>query len=177
MHPCTVPDSVSSHPRRAGIGIFIINMQAQPPQQIYIKAAMSDSTSVLMAEAAALALAATVTHHFHLQHTNFLSDCQELVSFLTDSDGANPPDWRIKPFTQLFINNTYQRSTGIFKIRRTLNQTADTLARQAIIDSEFHTLQFTSSCSNNAHVIHCPLMAAIRSVAINSVTLLSARCC
>jgi len=164
-------------PRRAGIGVFIINMQVQPPQHIYIKATMLESTSVLMAEAAALALAATVTPHLHLKHTYFLSDCQELVSFLTDSDGAHPPNWRIKPFTQLFINNTYQRSTGIFKIRRTLNQTADTLARQATIDSEFHTLQFTSSRSNNAHVLQCPLMAAIRSVAINSVTLLSARCC
>jgi hypothetical protein len=35
--------------------IFIINTQVQPTQNIYIKAAMLDSVSVLMAEAAALA--------------------------------------------------------------------------------------------------------------------------
>lgn len=68
----TLPDPVSSLPRRARIGIFIINMQVHPPQQVYIKAAMSDSTSLLMAEAAALALAAIVTERLHLQHTNFL---------------------------------------------------------------------------------------------------------
>jgi putative N-acetylmannosamine-6-phosphate epimerase len=49
-----------SIPRNAGIGVFIINTQVQPPQQVYIKATMKDFTSVLMAEAAALALATTV---------------------------------------------------------------------------------------------------------------------
>jgi hypothetical protein len=47
-------------------------MQVHPPQRVYIKAAMSDSTSLLMAQAAALALAAIVTERLHLQHTNFL---------------------------------------------------------------------------------------------------------
>ena len=104
--------------RRAGIGVFIINMQVQPPQHIYIKATMLESTSVLMAEAAALALAATVTERLHLQHTNFLTDNQELVLFLNASDHSNPPDWRIKHFTQLFIDFTEQSSTRIFKIQR-----------------------------------------------------------
>ena len=126
--------------RRAGIGVFIVNTQVHPPQRIYIKAKMSDSTSVFMAEAAALALAASVTQRLNLQHTNFLSDNQELVLFLNASDHSNPPDWRrIKHFTQLLINNTKQRSTGIFKVRPNLNQTADTLARQAVLDSVLHS--------------------------------------
>jgi hypothetical protein len=38
---------------------------------------MTDSTSVLMAEAAAMALGAAVTDQLQLHHTNFLSDSQE----------------------------------------------------------------------------------------------------
>ena len=153
-----------------------MNMQVQPPQHIYIKATMLESTSVLMAEAAALALAATVTERLHLQHTNFLTDNQELVLFLNASDHSNPPDWRIKHFTQLFVNYTKQRTTEIFKISRNLNQTADTLARQAVLDSESTTLNLSSTCSNSAHVSQCPLIAALQSVAINSVTILTATC-
>ena len=77
-------------------------MQVRPPQHIYIKAAMLDLSSVLMAEAAALALAATVTEQLNLQHTTFLSDNQELVLFLNASDCSNPLDWRIKHLTQTF---------------------------------------------------------------------------
>jgi hypothetical protein len=40
--------------------IFIFNFQVQPSQSIYIKARLSTSFSVLMAEAASLALAATI---------------------------------------------------------------------------------------------------------------------
>jgi hypothetical protein len=70
----TMPDQVQSTPRKAGIGIFIINTQVQLVQHIYIKAAMIDSVSVLMAEVAALALAAVITDRLQLHHTNFLSD-------------------------------------------------------------------------------------------------------
>jgi hypothetical protein len=54
----TSPDLPSNLSRDAGIGIFIVNNQVQPVQTIYIKAAMKQTSSVLMAEAAALALAA-----------------------------------------------------------------------------------------------------------------------
>lgn len=114
----TMPDQASFIPRKAGIGIFIINTQVQPPQNIYIKAAMQDSASVLMAEAAALALAAAVTARLQIQHTNFLTDNQELVHFLNSSDHSNPPDWRIKHLTQLFINFSQNRDTTTFKIKK-----------------------------------------------------------
>jgi hypothetical protein len=61
----TEPDQGSLLPRKA-LGIFIINTQVQPHQNIYIKAALQHSTSVLMAEAAALALAAAVTAHLQI---------------------------------------------------------------------------------------------------------------
>jgi hypothetical protein len=104
------------HPLR--LGVFIINTQVHPPQNIYIKAAMKDSTSVIMAEAAVLALAAAVTAQLEMYHTNFLSDNQELVSFINSRDQSNPPDWRIKHLIQLFINYTHQRHTRTIKIGR-----------------------------------------------------------
>jgi len=60
----TMPDQVSLLPIKAGIGVYI-NTQVRP-QNIYVTAAMQDSTSVLKAEAAALALAAAVTDRLHL---------------------------------------------------------------------------------------------------------------
>jgi hypothetical protein len=102
----TMPNQVPSTPRKAGIGIFIINTQVQPTQNIYIKAAMLDLVSVLMAEAVALALAAVITNQLQLHHTNFLSDNQDLVEFFNSSNYSNPPDWRIKHLTQLFVNHT-----------------------------------------------------------------------
>ena len=39
----TVPDQVSLLPRKAEIGVFIVNTQIQPPQNIHIKVALQHS--------------------------------------------------------------------------------------------------------------------------------------
>jgi len=131
----------------------------------------------LMAEAAALALAAIITERPNLHQINFLSDNQQLVHFLNASDQANPPDWRIKYFTQLFSNYTSQRDTRIFKIQRPQNQTADILARQALLQTHPPSLSLACNCSYSAHVSQCPIEDTLRSVALNSVRLLIASCC
>jgi len=124
-HMTALPDKLMVR-----LDVFIINTQVHPPQNVYIKTAMKDSTLVLMAEAAALALAVTVTDRLQLNHINFLSDSQQLVQFLNSSDHSNPPDWRIKPFTQII---TQGRSTSIgVKVSRNMNHTADLLARQTL---------------------------------------------
>jgi len=83
--------------RPAGLGVFIVNTQPGASSTIYIKASLRDCSSVLMAEAAALALG--------VHQPFFLSDNQQLVNFFNGKDHANPPHWDIKPFTQSFINN------------------------------------------------------------------------
>jgi len=95
-------DQPVPNPRLAGLGVFILNTQAHPVQSIYIKARFRDSTSVLMAEAASLALAAQVIQRLNITNCNFLSDCEQLVHFLNMADHSDPPDWRIKPFTAAF---------------------------------------------------------------------------
>jgi len=48
-----------------------------------------------MAEAAAMALAAAVSDRLQLQHTNFLTNSQELVNFFNSADQSNPLDWSL----------------------------------------------------------------------------------
>jgi len=73
------PDQSDPQPRMAGLGIFILNPQAQHVQTIYIKSRMVTCTSVLMAEAASLALAVIVIHRLNINGYSFLSDCEQLV--------------------------------------------------------------------------------------------------
>jgi len=71
----TTPDHPSLPSRMAGLGIFFVNTQIQQAQTIYIKAHMSRAQSMIMAEAAALAIAAMVNHSLNFNNTVFLSDC------------------------------------------------------------------------------------------------------
>jgi LPS O-antigen subunit length determinant protein (WzzB/FepE family) len=73
-------------PRKAGLGVFFLNTSPGGSGTIYIKALMQSSTSVLMAEAAALALAAKIALALGIQSPVFLSDNQKLVTFLNGSD-------------------------------------------------------------------------------------------
>jgi len=170
----TAPDHPSLPPRMAGLGIFFVNTQVQPAQMIYIKAQMSGTHSVLMAEAAALALAAVLNDALNFNNTAFLSDCQQLVDFLSLNDHTHPPDWRIKFFTQLFINCSARSHAQIFKISRNLNSTADSLARQAL-STTGSTLE--PACSYLHHHHQCPLSVALTSVNMQAVNILSASCC
>jgi len=125
------PDNQNTNTNSAGRGIFILNFQVQPLQTIYVKAQLHNCHSLLMGEAAALALGATIVKALQIQSYNFLSDSQQLVHFLHQEQQQNPPQWRIKPFTQVFSNIAASLQTQLFKINRSQNTTADTLAKQA----------------------------------------------
>jgi hypothetical protein len=81
-------------------------------EAIYIKARLHNCSSVIMAEAAALALGSAICFFLNLTGVNFLSDSQQLVHFFNNSDLANPPDWRNKYFTQSFVNFTSGRCSS-----------------------------------------------------------------
>jgi ribonuclease HI len=111
------------------LGIFIVNTDNNPPFSVFIKAFMQDSTSVLMAESAALALAFSLCRKMNLEHTQFYTDSQILTDCINGLDPSNPPDWRIKPFTQL-IQASFIAYYSVAKIPRTENKMADSLARK-----------------------------------------------
>lgn len=173
----TSPHQPSIHLRQAGLGILLVNTEVQPTQTVYIKAILADCSSVLMAEAAAIALAVQIIQSMNLTNISFLSDCQQLVHFLNTADHSNPPDWRIKHFTQLFTNHSRCRGFKIFKIDRRLNTTADAQSRQALshLVSQEHHLE--TSCSYEHHDHKCSLLQALQNVSLTNVLLLSARCC
>lgn len=170
----TTPDHPTLTPRKAGLGILFVNTQVQPAQTIYIKAQMSAAHSVIMAEAAALALAAMINDALDFNNTAFLSDCPLFVDFLNQNDQTHCPDWRIKSFTQLFTNSLSHRQAKVIKIKRNLNTTADSLARQASFASGSI---LPPVCSSEQHIHQCPLLLALNSVILQDVTILLASCC
>lgn len=173
----TTPDQPNLHPRKAGLGVFILNLQEQHPQALYITATLHACTSVIMVEAAGLALASVITTNLNLAGVNFLSDSEQLVSFLNQQEHSNPPDWQIKPLMQIFINNATARASKIYKIHRTLNNTADSLAWQALqaATQANHMIQFSWSDEN--HVPQCHWLQALQHVGLTDVTISAARCC
>ena len=135
---------------------------------------MVTCTSVLMAKAASLALAAIVIHRLNINGCSFLSDCEQLVQFLNKADCSTPPDWRIKPFTQTFLNHARTMSSQVFKISRNHNTKTNVLASQALNSQASHLEKL---CSFEHCFSQCFVVQALQSVDLNDVTILAPRCC
>jgi hypothetical protein len=133
---------------------------------------MRNTTSVLMAEAAAMTLAAKAPL-LQLQGINFLTDNQHLVTF-DSANHSTPPDWTIKWLTQQFINYTSQSSCHVYKISRDSNITAHMLASHASSDNTSSSQDVVVSCSRLEHVTMCPLGVALSSVQWEYFSLLAA---
>jgi ribonuclease HI len=173
----TLPDNHTSGTRQAGLKVFIINTDENPPTSIFIKALLQESSSVLMAESTTLALATNVLNQIQCRRYTIFSDNQHLVHFLNKSNLSNPPDLRIKPYSQSAANLLANYNTQVRRIKRTQNQMADSLARQAFQAITSNQIQYDFSCSNPSHANDCPLLRAINSVTITFVNVLSALCC
>jgi len=171
----TLPDMLVSDPRKAGLGIFVIDPRNQA--RFFIKAKISNITSVLMVEAAGLALAASIISLLQTNDISFLTDNQQLVNFFNGQDLNSPPLWEIKPFTQRFLNEVSNQNIQVLKIARGFNATAHTLATQAFrhLDDQCNLPCIT--CTNESHGSSCPLHAALQSVTWDSFSLIAASCC
>jgi ribonuclease HI len=172
----TAPDSNNLYPKFAGLGIFIVNTEVNPPFSTFIKAFMQDSTSVLMAESAALALALSLCRKMNLGHTQFYTDSQLLTDCINGPDPSNPPDWRIKPFTQIIQSSTNDLYS-VLKIPRTENQMADSLARRTLYSILASQPSLPYLCTNPSHSQGCPLHDALQVVTIHSVMVFASSCC
>jgi hypothetical protein len=84
------PDHIHSGPHTAGLGVFILNMQSSPTQSIFINARISACYSVLMAEAASLALVTLVVQSMNIANCTFLSDFRTVNNLFISSI------WRIQ---------------------------------------------------------------------------------
>ena len=81
------------------LGSSLSTFLVQPTQSICIQGGMSNTTSVIMAEATTLALATSVASLINLHNPNYLSGNQELVPFLNNTNFSSPSNWRIKVLT------------------------------------------------------------------------------
>ncbi|KAG2564227.1 hypothetical protein PVAP13_8KG399501 [Panicum virgatum] len=118
-----------------------------------------------------------LTTALHFPNVTFLSDSQQLVQALNSNSQENLPDWRAKPFTQIYRNSLPQINGKIFKILRSLNTTADTLARQASLHNSSHNVSFQPVCSFGMHNHQCDLFQALNHVNLQSFRLIAACCC
>lgn len=158
----TIPDSACSSTRKAGLGVFILDPSRQ--YKLYVKAQLQQASSVLMAEAASLALAAWIISLLRMEDITFLTDSQLLVNFFNGLGFSSPPHWDIKPLTQRFLNAVANTDVQVLKIDRSFNVTAHTLANQAFRSTEGQCISPSPSCTHADHVSSCPLHMALQSV-------------
>jgi hypothetical protein len=173
----TQPDNGLSHLRRASLGIYIVNLQVQPPNFTYIRAISQETYSVIYAEAATLALAAIITHRLGLRNVAFLSDSLQLVNFLNSEDPLYLPDWRMAPLIQMIQDYTRDRDSSVLKIDRKFNYIADSLASLAFCSSNIQYPDYVPSCSYEHRDLQCPLLAALSSVPLDFSRVQAASCC
>jgi hypothetical protein len=83
------PDDEVDMPRKAGLGIFILDPAKN--LKVFIKAQVHNCTSVLMGEAIALSLAAAISARLQMEMVNFFTDNLVLERFLNGDDLESPP--------------------------------------------------------------------------------------
>jgi hypothetical protein len=106
---------------------------------------LKDASTVIMAEAAALALAASIATKMEYTQVSFLTDSSQLVAFLSAADHhTNPPDWRMKTYTQMFNNCAPSIHPQLYKISHNDNSMADSLAKDALFSGSYCSLAMFS---------------------------------
>jgi hypothetical protein len=170
------PDVCSPRFRQAGIGIKFVNIQVQPANTICNKAIVKDVSSVLMAKAAALALAASIASNMGFMRVSFFTDSTQLLQFLFASDQTKPPDWRMKTYTQQFRTSVAQIQALLSEISRCDNSATDSLAKDGHHQAAYVHQPFLH-CSFGAHPSQCQLFQTLLPVNNACTMLLSASCC
>jgi hypothetical protein len=112
----------------------------------------------------------------NLEQLNLYSDSQLLVDCLNGPDPSNPPNWRIKPFTQI-IQHSLKTSYTVCKVPRAQNMMADSLTRRALHNLLSFQPSTPVTCTNPDHCQGCPLRNALQLVTTNTVMVLAASCC
>jgi ribonuclease HI len=173
----TQPDNGLSHMRRAGLGIYIFNLQVQPPNLTYIRVVTHETHNVIYVEAAALALAAVIIHRLGLHNVDFLSDSLQLVNLLNSEHPPDLPDWRMAPMIRMFQDYTRDRNSSVLKIDRQSNCIADSLARLAFSSSHLQYPDYVPYCSYEHKDLQCPLLAALSYAPLDFSRVLAVSCC
>jgi ribonuclease HI len=95
-------DTPGRPPGHVGLEIFIDNTEIEPSFSLFITTTLQE---VLMVESTALALATSFCRKMGLQHINFFTDNQLLANCINGENPSDPPDWRIRTFTQTIVSS------------------------------------------------------------------------
>ena len=156
-----MPDS-NNYPWKAGLGVFIINTSGPQTLLAFVQAHITVD-SVLMAEAAALLLAASIVQQLGFTNATFYTDNQSKANFYNSSSFSNPPHWKIKSLTAGFLKTLEGIQFRVHKIQRSLNTTAHSLAHQAY-RSTAAAISFSSTSTLHSTSDPCPPRDACFSV-------------
>lgn len=173
----TSPDLGLSNPRMAGLVIYIVDMQIQPTNSIYIMATTQEIYSVVAAEAAALALATVILHRLNYKDVFFYTNCANLLELLHSPLQDNLPDWRMYNNLKIIQDCTQDRRPHFYKIDRELNSVADTLAKLAFNSPAIQSGDFALACSFGQHIPQCHLVSALSTLPLAHTRVLAACCC
>jgi len=173
-HASIDPGVSQNSPKKAGLGIFLQDQATNCSH--YIKIQMDNITSVLMAEAAALAFAAEIAPKLDFQQVSFNTDNQLLVNCLKGANHSSSASWDSKPYTQKFINFSHGIRSQILKIPRSRNSIAHALAR-SVNNASLNNSKIEFECKNPEHVDCCPLKLALDNVSWDCVPFIAASCC
>lgn len=130
-----------------------------------------------MAEAIALSLVSEISARLEMIQVYFFTDNLILANFLNGVNRENPPDWKIRSYTQSFINHEKNRIIQVMKIERSQNLTAHILASQAFRLNDPCAGTSNVTCTNPAHELGCPLSQALKDVIPRHCTQFAATCC
>jgi hypothetical protein len=129
-----------------------------------------------MAESAALALAASTISKLGYKQVIFFTDNEVLASYFKQAAQEDPPDWRIKPFTESFMKSLAGINFNVSKLDRSQNVMAHYLAHRSFRSPLGHPGKFSISCANGDH-FSCPVMEALHDVSYQMYYPLTALCC
>lgn len=146
----------------------------QPVQTIYIKAVISQTYSVIMAEAAALAVAAVAANQlsynespFYLIAANWCISSMVKTTAILQIGG-----WRSSHY-----NCMLNHQARVYNISRSLNSTADAFTRLALLLPVTSEESIEYACSYSGHELQCPLQSALNTVFLHSCRILAVSRC
>jgi hypothetical protein len=163
------PDQNVIANRNAGLEIFLII--SNPHQNIngYIKVSLVSVSSMFTAEATTLAFAGLIVNKLGIPASTFLTDNQQLATYVNNTCNTQIPCWDAKFYTHTFCNAGFGKNFTVNKISRNINITTHVLASQA--RSQCNAPSGVSiSRKNSSHVSSCPIRDAIDLVLWESIS-------
>lgn len=160
--------------RNGGLEVFLNRTRSQNGFNIYIKASLITISSVFTAEATTFALAGVIFDWLNITEASFISDSQQLVTYINSNSTTPIPRWDAEFYTQNFYKQN--KNFKVYKIPRILNTTTHVLVTQARTHQHFVS-NIGINCHNYCHISSCPIRDAPDHVLWDNLSHVAVSCC